>query len=373
LPPAAPEPRPDDRPDQGSVGRVTTLELFFDLVFVFAVTQLTSLLVGELTPLGLLQVLLMFGVLWWMYGGYAWLTNTMAPTTPRLRLLLLVGMAGFMVVALATPRAFTGDGVAWGLGYLVVVVVHAGLYAQSNRNILRVLPFNVLTAGLVVAAGLVRGPAVYGLWTAALIVPIATPYLVSPGRFEIQPAHMVERYGCALLITLGESVVAVGIGVSGTPVNAVVVGEVVLGLALAAAAWWAYFGGEDERAERALTDARPDDRGWLTIAGYFYATIPMVLGVVLMAAGLKKGIAHAGQPLAVGPALALAGGAALFLAGAALLRRALRIGAVRVRAGGAVLALAAIPLGTRLGAAPELVGLVAVFAGALALERRLGL
>jgi low temperature requirement protein LtrA len=184
---------------------------------------------------------------------------------------------------------------------------------------------------------------------------------------------MVERYGCALLITLGESVVAVGIGVSGTPVSPLVVGEVVLGLALAAAAWWAYFGGEDERAERALTDARPEERGWLTIAGYFYATIPMVIGVVAMAAGVKKGIAHAGQPLNVATALALAGGVALFLAGAALLRRALRIGPGRVRAGGALLALATIPLGTGLGAAPELIALVSVFAGTLAVERRLSL
>lgn len=107
--------------------QVTTLELFFDLVFVFAVTQLTSVLVRELSPLGMFRVLVMFGVLWWMYGGYAWLTNTMAPTGWRRRLLLLVGMAGFMVVALAIPRAFEGDGLAWGLGYLLVVLVHARL------------------------------------------------------------------------------------------------------------------------------------------------------------------------------------------------------------------------------------------------------
>ena len=155
MSPAEPLSTPANAPE--AVLRVTTLELFFDLVFVFAVTQLTGVLVRELSPLGLFRVVVMFGVLWWMYGGYAWLTNTMAPTRWSRRVLLLVGMAGFMVVALATPRAFEGDGVAWGVGYLVVVLVHAGLYVQSNRNILRILPFNLLAAGLVIVAGVLHG------------------------------------------------------------------------------------------------------------------------------------------------------------------------------------------------------------------------
>jgi low temperature requirement protein LtrA len=349
--------------------RVTTLELFFDLVFVFAITQLTSVLVGELSPLGMFRVLLLFGVLWWMYGGYAWLTNTTAPTTPGRQLLLLLGMAGFMIVALSTPHAFEGGGVAWGLGYLLVVLVHAWLYVQSNRSILRVLPFNVLAAVLVIIAGLLRGPAVYALWTAALVVPIATPYFVPAGRFDIRPAHMVERYGLALLITLGESVVAVGIGVSAEPLSVGVAAAVMLGLALAAALWWTYFGGDDERAERALRDAEPERRGPLTLAGYFYSTIPMVLGVVAIAAGLKLSIGRSGSPIPVGPALALAGGAALFLSGAAALRRSLRIGPIAARLAGAAAALATIPLGTRVAAVAELVALVAVFVAVLAVER----
>ncbi len=363
------EPRPARAGVEEETVRVTTLELLFDLVFVFAVTQLTSALVRELSPLGVFRVLLQFGVLWWMYGGYAWLTNTMAPARSSRRLLLLVGMAGFMVVALATPRAFQGDGVAWGLGYLLVVLVHAGLYVQANRSILRILPFNVAAAVLVVAAGLLRGPAVYVLWTAALVVPIVTPYFVPPSRFEIQPAHMVERYGLALLITLGESVVAVGIAVSGEPLTIGVVGTVVLGLALTAALWWTYFGGDDERAEEALLAARPEQRGPLTIAAFFYATIPMVLGVVTIAAGVKLSIGHAGGPAPYGPAIALAGGAALFLAGAAWLRRALRIGPIAVRVAGALLALLTIPLGTQIAATAQLAGLVAVLVAVPLAER----
>ncbi len=364
-PPASPANAPED------VLRVTTLELFFDLVFVFAVTQLTSVLVRELSPLGFFRVVVMFGVLWWMYGGYAWLTNTMAPTRWSRRVLLLVGMAGFMVVALATPRAFEGDGVDWGLGYLVVVLVHAGLYVQSNRNILRILPFNLLAAGLIIAAGVVGGPAMYALWTVALVVPIATPYFVQSGRFNIRPSHIVERYGLALLITLGESVIAVGIGVSGEPLNLGVIGAVVLGLALAAALWWTYFGGDDERVEQVLLAADPRRRGPLTIAGFFYATIPMVLGIVTTAAGLKLSIGHPGNALPVGPAVALAGGATLFLGGAAALRRAFRIGPMGVRIGGSLLALPTILLGIKVSATAELAALVLLLAGVLVIERML--
>src|SRR4051812_3478888 len=196
--------------------RVSTLELFFDLVFVFVITQLTGVLVGRLTLLGLAQVVLQFGVLWWMYGGYAWLTNTVAPTTPVRKLLILAGMAGFLIIGLATPTAFNGGGIAWGLGYLVVVIVHAGLYRLANPHILRVLPGNALAAALIMGAGFLDGPSEYVLWTLALLVPILMPYVVPPGHmFRIQAQHIVERHGLLVLITFGESVIAIGIGAQG--------------------------------------------------------------------------------------------------------------------------------------------------------------
>src|SRR5215213_9428685 len=133
--------------------RVTTLELFFDLVFVFVITQLTGVLVGTLSPLGLAQVGLQFGVLWWMYAGYAWLTNMLSPTTPARKLILLTGMAGFLIIGLATPEAFDGGGIAWGIGYLVVVAAHAFLYAQGNPHILKVVPGNAGAALLIIIAG----------------------------------------------------------------------------------------------------------------------------------------------------------------------------------------------------------------------------
>ncbi len=155
---APPAPGHGNGGDDGPL-RVTSLELFFDLVFVFTLTQLSTLLTGELTPLGMARALLIFGVLWWMYGGYAWLTNTATPGRPVERLLLLTGMSGFLVVALAIPHAFGRDGVAFGLGYLVVVLVHAGLYSRANRNIVRVAPFNIASALLVIGAGFLPAPA----------------------------------------------------------------------------------------------------------------------------------------------------------------------------------------------------------------------
>ena len=231
-------------PPAGLPLRVSTLELFFDLVFVFTITQLTGALARDLTPAGALRVLLIFGVLWWMYGGYAWLTNARTPAALPERLLLMLGMAGFLVIGLAIPQAFTrrGEGIALGLGYLLVVAVHGTLYLRVNRNILRVVPFSVVSALLVIAAGATLGVAGYALWTAALAVQVLSPLIVSPqGRFAIQPAHFVERHGALIIVAFGESVADIGIGAAGRPVTAALITQAVLALALAAALWWAYF------------------------------------------------------------------------------------------------------------------------------------
>ncbi|WP_037559500.1 low temperature requirement protein A [Spirillospora albida] len=355
------------------VHRVTTLELFFDLVFVFAVTQLTGVLVKELNPLGLLQVVLMFGVLWWMYGGYAWLTNMTAPTTPVRRLLILVGMGGFFMVALATPTAFKGGGVVWGLGYLILVLAHVVLYAQGNRHILRVVPANLLAAALIITAGLLdHGAAVYVLWTLALVVPIVQPYIVPPGgRFVIRAVHIVERHGLLVMITLGESIIAIGVGVEGLDLDAGLVTACLLGLALAAVVWWSYFGRDDARAEESLAAAGDADRAQMTMFGYFYAHIPVIVGVIVAAAGMKKAVGHAWEHLDPAPALALSGGVAVYLAGDVLFRRIVRIGPSRIRLAAAAAALAVTPLGLWI-AAVELAALIAVLATALAVEHRAG-
>ena len=255
------------------------------------------------------RVLLVFGALWWMYGGYVWLANARTPSRTTERLLLLTGMAGFLIMGLAIPEAFGRDGVALGIGYLIVVLIHGWLYQRVNRNIARVVPFNLVAALLVITAGIVKGRAAYWLWAAALAVQVLSPFVLPVrGRFAIQPAHFTERHGALVIIVLGESVVDIGIGAEGHAVTVSLALSAVLGLALTAALWWAYFGVEDdERAERAMLAADPAVRPALALAAYFYAYIPMLLGIVALRlrgqAGHREHRQHAAGRAVRGPGL----------------------------------------------------------------------
>ena len=357
--------------------RVSTLELFFDLVFVFTITQLTSILARDMSFAAAGQVLLIFGVLWWMYGAYAWLTNTRTPVQAPERLLLLVGMAGFLIIGLAIPHAFGTstthgrDGVALGIGYLLVVLVHGGLFLRVNRNIQLVIPFNLASALLVIIAGLVPSGAAYALWAAALALQVLSPLVVPVrGRFTIAPAHFVERHGALIIVAFGESIADIGIGAAGQTVTVSLALSAVLGLSLTAALWWAFFGtGDDDRAEAAMTAADPSARPQLALNAYFYAYIPMLLGIVAAAAGLKHAIGNPGAALPTGPALALAGGVTLYLAGDVMFRRALRIGIPWYRVGAAAAALVAWPVAIAVGAAAGIALLTAIVAAGLTAER----
>jgi low temperature requirement protein LtrA len=352
--------------------RVSTLELFFDLVFVFAITQLTGVLSHDVTVVDGVRVLLVFGALWWMYGGYVWLSNARTPVRTPERLLMLLGMAGYLVVGLAIPHAFGRDGVALGIGYLIVVGVHGWLYQRVNRNIARVVPFNVAAALLIIAAGVVQGWGVYVLWAAALAFEQLSPLFARVrGRFDIAPSHFVERHGALIIVVFGESVVDIGIGAEGHRVTVSLALSAVLGLALAAALWWAYFGvGDDERAERAMLAADPAARPALALAAYFFAYIPMLLGVVALAAGVKQAIVNTASTLPAGPCVALGCGVGLFLAGTAAFRHALRIGAERYRLAAAAACLAASALGVTVSAAAEMALLTLIVAVALVVESR---
>src|SRR5260221_4868321 len=269
-----------------------------------------------------------------MYGGYAWLTNTRSPARNPERLLLVFGMTGFLIVGLAIPQAFGGDGLGFGLGYLLVVLVHAALYARVDRQIWRIAPFNVTSALLVIAAGFTSGIARYTLWVAALVIQAGAPLVVRlGGRFEIRPGHFAERHGALVIVAIGESVAAIGLGAIGLRVGINLVIASVAGLALSVALWWMYFGsGDDERGEQAMWAAVETRRPRLALSAYFYAHIPMLLGIVFAAAGVTEAVRHAAgsggpeagrQPAAAneadGPnlpaALALGIGAAAFIGG----------------------------------------------------------
>jgi low temperature requirement protein LtrA len=361
---------------QDDAGRVTTLELFFDLVFVFTITQLTAVLAHDASLRGALQVLLMLGVIWWMYGGYVWLTNAVAPDRGERRGLLLGGMAAFLIVALAIPRAFSDGGIAFGIAYLVVIGVHTALFARGTRAttlkaVLGLAPYNVASAAMVLAGGLAGGTAQYVLWALAFALQCVTPRLIHDAAgFEIAPGHFAERHGLVVLIALGESVVAVGYGAAGARLDLQLAFVAALALALSAALWWAYFGdGDHERIEAALAEAPAAARPKLAIYGFHYWHGLMLLGVIAIAAAEKDVVAHPFDSLAARRAILLAAGAAAFLLGDILFRRTLGIAQGRSRAAAVPLSAATAPLGL-VAAVVQLGALVALLVAALASERR---
>ena len=357
--------------------RVSTLELFFDLVFVFSITQLTTVLVDDPTFRGAARAVVELGVLWWMYGGYAWLTNAVPPRSTRIRLLLMVGMAGFLVMALAIPDAFGDSGVAFGVGYLVVTLVHTIGFLTTNERptmhaILRVAPFNLLSACVVLGAGFVTGAADWVLWTGVFTLLWVTPWLARIGGFTIVASHFVERHGLVVIIVLGESIVAVGVGARGQRIGPALALAALLGLALVAALWWLYFDGDDERAEVALTVAPADRRTWLSLLSFGYCFVPMLAGVVALSAGVKLAIAHLDGHASWAGTTFLAGGVALYVGAEAALRAVLQMAAAGPRFVVAALALGTIVAGRLVSAELQMAALLALLIALLIAERRVG-
>jgi low temperature requirement protein LtrA len=352
---------------------VSTLELFFDLVFVFAITQLTAVIAADPSLVTVLRVLLLFGVLWWMFGGYVWLTNAVAPDRPIRKLLLLAAMVGFLVMALAIPTAFTGGGVVFGIGYLAVVLIHSGLFASAQRGaglagMARVAPLNLIGAIVILAAGFLGEPIVYVAWALAFGLEVLTSLLASPAGFRIEPGHFVERHGLLLIIVLGESIVAISVGASGLPLDASLLAAGCLALVIASCLWWLYFSGDDVHAAEAMIEASPERRMRIALNAFFYSQIPMVLGIVAFAAGVKSAIGHAFEPLEPYAALALGLGIGLYLLGDVLLRLSIGWGHARVRTLAAIAALATIPIGTALSSVAQLGALLLVLLVALLID-----
>jgi low temperature requirement protein LtrA len=356
--------------------RVSTLELFFDLVFVFTVTQLTTVLASGHGVASAAQVTVMLAVVWWMYDGYAWLTNAIATDLLRFRLLLLGGMGGFLVVALAIPTAYDGQGLAFGVGYLVVVLLHAGMYAKGTSMsevaaILRIVPYNLAAAGLVLVGGLAGGRGQWVLWSAAAVLLWVTPWFTSTEGFVIAPEHFVERHGLVIIVALGESIVVVGAGAVGVTVDLRLVLVALLSLALSAGLWWLYFRDEDG-VEEVMRAAPATRRARLALTAFGYWHYGLLLGIVGVAAGLKKAVGEPYDALDSWIGVELGVGVALFVACTVGFRRTLGLAPSRARLVAAALALATIPLGTELAAAAQIGALTVIVAGALVIEARSG-
>ena len=368
-------------------GQVTSLELFFDLVFVFTITQLTATVApGGWAVTGRSALLLL--ILWWMYGGYAWLTNAAPPVTRRRRSLLVLGMIGNFVTAMAIPHAYGSDRLVFAAGYALVVVVHAGMYVTEAARITRgmvvqLLGWNVLGATLGLVGALFFEDILVWWWLASFVVAVVLPRLVritsldvveedGGPSFELVPGHFVERHGLMLLIALGESVLAIGVGL-GTGSHAIGVEQIafaVISLLLAATLYWAYFGvGEDARAEAAL-DAMPPERAQAAgLASYGYAFWVILFGIVLTAAGLHHALAHPTDRLAWEYAGQLCVGVGLFWVGLGLFRLTLHLPGALPRVAGGVVLGALIVMGAEVSGLAALLCLLGGSAGLVLLER----
>ena len=354
--------------------RVTPLELFFDLVFVFAITQVTSLMARVPTWQGLAQGMLVLAALWWAWAGYAWLTNTLASDDRLARVGIFSAMAAMLVVALAAPNAFGHEGVLFGCAYFLVRVLHILVYAEGSPDVgvllavKRLAVTATLGPALLIVAGLLDNAAQALVWVAALAIDYAGPLVFGPGGWRVSPAHFAERFGLIIIIALGESIVAIGVGASGSRLATGVAVAAVLAIAAAAALWWAYFDVVAIVAERRFRRAEGEEQIRIARDSYSYLHLPMIAGIVLLALGIKKTVADFDSPLDIVPAAALCGGPALYLLGHIGFRLR-NVGTLnRQRLATAVLLLALISVATHVDALVALAGVAVAMCGLIAYE-----
>jgi low temperature requirement protein LtrA len=300
--------------------RVAPLELFFDLVFVFALTQVTLLMSNKPTWEGLGEGLLVLVALWWAWGAYAWLTNYIAADEGLERLLMFAAMGAFLITALAVPEAFGDDALLFAIAYAAARWLHIFIFAEANDNIdtgqaiVRLARTALPAPLMLIAAAFLGGTAQAVIWILALAIDLGGPFVLGVRGFQVSAGHFAERFGLIVIIALGESIVAIGAGLEGE-IDAGVVAAAALGLIVACALWWAYFDWVALDAESRFRRARGDRRATLARDSYSYLHLPMIAGIVLIALGVKKTIGDVGEPLKTAPAVALFGGIALYYAG----------------------------------------------------------
>jgi low temperature requirement protein LtrA len=344
--------------------RITPLELFFDLVMVFAFTQVTGLLATDPTWPGVLRGMLVLAALWWAWNAYAWLTSAADIDEGGVRLAMLTSTGVMLLVALAVPGAFGDHALLFGISYVAVRLLHLVLAAivaldEPDRRgaILRFAPTAIVGSSLLVVAGFLDGDVRIAVWMLALAIDYLGPVVIGMGRgWLVAAEHFAERFGLIVLIALGESIVAIGFGAAPN-LDAGVLVAAALGVVVVSALWWLYFDVAAIFARRRLTEVSGIERARLARDSYAYLHLPMIAGIVLFAFGLETTLHHVGDPLDIVPAVALCGGTALYLLGhIAFLFRATHY-LFRRRTIGAAVLLAFLPAAV---AIPALASLAAV-------------
>ncbi len=365
--------------------RVTTFELFFDLVYVFAVTQVTAYMAHAHSAAGVLQGFLLLGLVWWTWSGYTWLGNQAWADEGLTRAGMSVAMAGIFVVALTIPEAWHDaegglDGpIVLVAAYLVVRLVHLGVYsaaAGADRGLRRQLAITLVPmlsgAALLLLGAVLGGRLQTALFAAGLAVDWIGTYVTSrEGNWRLHsPLHWSERHGLFVILAIGESIVAIGAGAAERPISVPLLVGAILGMATAVALWWLYFDVVSLAAESALSRVAGEARVKLAIDAYTYLHFPLIAGIVLTALGVEEVLAHAEDDEAFGTfaASALFGGLALYLVGHVAFKRRMHAALSVPRLATAVVLLAALPLGARLAPLLALTLAGVVVAALVALE-----
>jgi low temperature requirement protein LtrA len=369
---------PTDRPGATATAepeqKVTPLELFFDLIFVFAFTQVTLLMSENPTWEGLGQGMLVLAAVWWAWGGFAWLTNALHEDDGIARFGLLSAMAAMLIAALAIPQAFGEDPVTFAVAYFAVRVLHIAVYTYGAPEVdardamVNLAPGLLFAPALLIVAALFGGTAQVVIFVIALLIDYGTPYVRGVAGFRVSPAHFAERFGLIVIIALGESIVAIGAGLDGDVLTAGVVATGLAGIALAGAQWWAYFDVVSHVAERKLTEARGVERNRLARDSWGVMHGLLIAGIILVALGIKKSIEVYDEPLKTVPAVALFGGVALYYAGHVGFRFRNTHTLYRGRLVALVVAVALIPVGTEVDALVALALTAALTAGVVGYE-----
>ena len=301
-------------------GGVKPLELFFDLVFVIAFTQCTALMAHDLSWDGLLHGLVALAVVWWAWVGFAWLTSLVDPEEGAVRIVMLLVMVALLMVSYAIPEAFGDRGLWFAVAYGVVRLGHVALFLLGSRDdpalrrwVIGLAVTTGLVVALLVAASFVDSDVKVVLWIVAIALDWGLPAKYGVDRWRLVPAHFAERHNLIIILALGESVIALGVGAEGE-LNATVAFVGALGIGLTAALWWIYFDVVAIVTARRLERAAPGrERNRLARDSYSYLHFPMTAGIVLCALAFEEAVRHGGEAFEAVPAVALLGGTALYL------------------------------------------------------------
>jgi low temperature requirement protein LtrA len=368
---------------------VSTLELFFDLVFVFAITRVTDFMADDPTGVNLLRGSLVIAVLWWSWVGYAWICNLVRADEGVVRVVMFGAMGGVFITALTIPEAFDDlagglDGpVVFALGYFVVRSLHLLMFwvisrddSQLRGQVLRFTPSMLIGTTCLLIASQLTGTAQTAMWFLALAGDYIGTLIGGTGWRLRSVAHFAERHGLIIIVALGESIVSIGIGVADLPISWAIIVASLLGLAVSGLLWWSYFDVTSLAVEHAFERATGARQIRIARNCYSFLHLPMVIGVVMLSLGLKKILSYVGDgndhrltdPLHGWPLIALFGGAALYLF-ALVWFKAYATGSVTVpRVVAAVILLALIPLAWHVPALATLGILTAVLLALIGFE-----